>query len=71
MCRRATPGDCSAVAALRALGAILVGKTVMHELGFSTLGINPHHGAPRNPWHAGHLCGGSSSGAGAAAESAV
>jgi Asp-tRNA(Asn)/Glu-tRNA(Gln) amidotransferase A subunit family amidase len=62
-CRRSTPGDCSAVATLRSLGAILIGKTVMHELGFSPVGVNPHHGISRNPWNPGHVCGGSSSGA--------
>ncbi len=47
-------------------GAILIGRTNMTEFAFSGLGINPHYGTPRAPWNrdAGHIPGGSSSGAG-------
>ncbi|WP_395701862.1 amidase [Aquabacterium sp.] len=41
--------DCTAVARLRAAGAVLVGHTNMSEFAFSGVGINPHHGTPRNP----------------------
>jgi Asp-tRNA(Asn)/Glu-tRNA(Gln) amidotransferase A subunit family amidase len=54
------------VATLKSLGAVLVGKTQMTELGMSPLGINHKLGTPRNPWNIDHLCGGSSSGSGAA-----
>ena len=47
-------------------GAILVGKTNMHEIGIGVTGFNPHHGTPRNPYNLNHHTGGSSSGAGAA-----
>ena len=50
------------MAALKAAGAILIGKANMHELGLSTIGINPHYGLCRNPWQTQHVCGGSSSG---------
>ena len=36
--------DASCVKHLRLCGAILVGKTNMHELGAGTSGINPHYG---------------------------
>lgn len=41
--------DCPAVARLRAAGAVLMGHTNMSEFAFSGVGINPHHGTPRNP----------------------
>jgi len=50
---------------LLAAGAVIVGRTNMTEFAYSGLGINPHHGTPRNPWDrgAGRIPGGSSSGA--------
>lgn len=36
--------DACCVQRLRSCGAILVGKTNMHELGAGTSGINPHYG---------------------------
>ncbi len=50
---------------LLAAGAVIVGRTNMTEFAFSGLGLNPHHGTPRNPWDraAGRIPGGSSSGA--------
>lgn len=58
--------DAVVVARLRAAGAVIVGSTNMTEFAFSGIGINPHHGTPRNPWGrdgAGRIPGGSSSGA--------
>ena len=54
------------VCALRRQLAVFMGKTHTVELAHDGLGINPHWGAPRNPWDAQHhrLAGGSSSGAG-------
>jgi len=60
------PGaDSAVVSRLKAAGAAIVGRTNMSELGFSSLGLNPHHGTPRNPFDrgAGRIPGGSSSGA--------
>jgi len=54
--------DASTVARLRAAGAVLIGKTNMHEVGIGVTGINPHHGACRNPYDIGRVTGGSSSG---------
>jgi len=64
--RRAATEDATVVARLRAAGAILSGKTNMHELGIGVTGINPHHGAVRNPYDPVCLTGGSSSGSAAA-----
>src|SRR5262245_58317989 len=49
-------------------GAISLGKLNMHEFAYGPEGVNPHHGTPWNPWDAGthRICGGSSSGSGAA-----
>ena len=41
--------DAVAVQRLRSQGAAIVGKTNMTEFAFSGVGINPHHGTPRNP----------------------
>ncbi|VVE35238.1 Biuret hydrolase [Pandoraea communis] len=59
--------DALAVARLRQAGAVIVGRTNMTEFAFSGLGLNPHYGTPRSPWQreAGHIAGGSSSGAAA------
>jgi aspartyl-tRNA(Asn)/glutamyl-tRNA(Gln) amidotransferase subunit A len=57
--------DAAAVARLRSAGAALIGKTNMTEFAFSGVGINPHHGTPRNPADTAvaRIPGGSSSGA--------
>jgi len=57
--------DAAVVAALRRAGAVLLGKTNMHEIGIGVTGINPHHGAVRNPYNPMHVTGGSSSGSAA------
>ena len=53
------------VAAMRATGAVLLGKTNLHELGVSPIGINMHYGIIRNPHDPDHFAGGSSSGSAA------
>jgi aspartyl-tRNA(Asn)/glutamyl-tRNA(Gln) amidotransferase subunit A len=60
--------DATVVARLRAAGAIVLGKLNMHEFAFGPEGLNPHFGTPWNPWDAvtHRICGGSSSGSGAA-----
>jgi len=60
------PHDCTAVARLAAAGAITLGKLNMSELAMGPFGDNAHHGHVQNPWRAGHVSGGSSSGSGAA-----
>ena len=57
--------DATVVERLRHAGFVVVGRTNMTEFAYSGLGLNPHFGTPLNPWHrdAGHIPGGSSSGA--------
>lgn len=55
--------DATAVARLRAAGAVVLGKTVQHELGLGATGISPHETrTPRNPHDPSRVPGGSSSG---------
>ena len=58
--------DCTAVARLRAAGALLIGKANMNELGVDPCGFNAHFGTARNPYNPAHDTGGSSSGPAAA-----
>ena len=58
--------DATVVTRLRQAGALLIGKVNMHELGLGVTGINPHHGAARNPYDTARATGGSSSGSAAA-----
>jgi Asp-tRNA(Asn)/Glu-tRNA(Gln) amidotransferase A subunit family amidase len=58
--------DSTVVARMRSAGALLIGKTNMHEIGIGVTGHNPHHGTPRNPYDPGCYTGGSSSGSAAA-----
>ena len=58
--------DCLVVGRLRQAGALLAGKTNMHELGLGITGFNTHYGTVRNPYGLDNFAGGSSSGAGAA-----
>jgi Asp-tRNA(Asn)/Glu-tRNA(Gln) amidotransferase A subunit family amidase len=50
------------LARLIALGAQLAGFTEMTPLAYEPSGGNPLRRRPVNPWHADHICGGSSSG---------
>ncbi len=54
--------DADVVAAMRAAGARVVGKTNLHELCFGTTGENPWFGNPINPLDPSLVPGGSSSG---------
>jgi len=56
---------------LRAAGALLVGKTNMHEIGIATNGENVHHGRIANPYDLQRDTGGSSSGSGAAVAAGI
>jgi aspartyl-tRNA(Asn)/glutamyl-tRNA(Gln) amidotransferase subunit A len=57
--------DAPAVARLRRAGFVVIGRTNMTEFAYSGIGINPHYGTPKGAWQrrAGHVPGGSSSGA--------
>ena len=58
--------DAVVAAKLHAAGAILVGKTGLHELAFGITSTNPHFGAIHNPWDLERIPGGSSGGSAAA-----
>jgi aspartyl-tRNA(Asn)/glutamyl-tRNA(Gln) amidotransferase subunit A len=60
--------DASVVSRLAEAGAILLGKLNMHEFAYGPEGLNAHYGTTWNPWDAANhrVCGGSSSGSGAA-----
>jgi len=58
--------DAAVVRKLRQAGALLLGKTNMHEIALGVTSVNPHYGACRNPWALEHVAGGSSGGSAAA-----
>jgi aspartyl-tRNA(Asn)/glutamyl-tRNA(Gln) amidotransferase subunit A len=58
--------DALTVQKLSAAGAILLGKTNMHEIALGLTTVNPHYGACKNPWALELVPGGSSGGSGAA-----
>ncbi|WP_457630909.1 amidase [Oceanithermus sp.] len=68
---RVADHDATVVARLRAAGAVIVGKTNMHEIGINPTGYNVHHGHVRNPYDPGRDPGGSSSGSAAAVASGL
>lgn len=58
--------DAPVAARLRASGAVLIGKTNLHEFAYGVTNINPHYGPVRNPWDLRRIPGGSSGGSAAA-----
>jgi len=58
--------DAQIVSRLKAAGAIILGKTNLHEFAYGVTTNNPHYGATRNPWDTARVPGGSSGGAAAA-----
>ena len=58
--------DASVVARLKDAGAIILGKTNLHEWALGGTTINPFYGTTRNPWDLNRIAGGSSGGSGAA-----
>jgi len=63
---RTATADAPAVARLRAAGAVIVGKTNLHEYAYGYTTENPHYGPTRNPWDPTRMAGGSSGGSAAA-----
>lgn len=57
--------DAVVVERLREGGAVLLGKTNLHELAYGISNVNPHYGAVRNPWDEERISGGSSGGSAA------
>nr|ARQ20723.1 lipid body protein [Lobosphaera incisa] len=62
---RTVSQDAPMVAALRATGAMLIGKANLHEIGLGTTGMNIRWGTARNPHDPAKFTGGSSSGSAA------
>jgi aspartyl-tRNA(Asn)/glutamyl-tRNA(Gln) amidotransferase subunit A len=58
--------DATVVSKLRRAGAIVLGKTNLHEFAYGVTSENPHYGAVRNPWDTDRITGGSSGGSAAA-----
>ena len=58
--------DSAVIARLRAAGAVLLGKTALHEWAFGVSTNNAHFGPTRNPHDPARMVGGSSGGSGAA-----
>ncbi len=62
--------DAPVVTRLMAAGAIIIGKTNLHEFAMGGGDVS-YYGPPRNPWNLAHNTGGSSSGSGAAVSAAL
>jgi aspartyl-tRNA(Asn)/glutamyl-tRNA(Gln) amidotransferase subunit A len=58
--------DAVIVKQLKDAGAIVIGKTNMHELGMGTTSVDSYFGSVHNPWQQDYVAGGSSGGSAAA-----
>jgi allophanate hydrolase len=63
--------DAAAVAALRAAGAIVIGKTNLDQFATGLAGVRSPYGIPRNPLDAALIPGGSSSGSAVAVSAGI
>jgi aspartyl-tRNA(Asn)/glutamyl-tRNA(Gln) amidotransferase subunit A len=54
-----------------AAGAVIIGRTGLHEFAFGFSSENPHFGPVRNPWDTGTSAGGSSGGSAAAVAAGI
>jgi aspartyl-tRNA(Asn)/glutamyl-tRNA(Gln) amidotransferase subunit A len=63
--------DAPALVRLREAGAVLLGKTNLHEFAYGVSNVNPHYGPARNPWDRTRISGGSSGGSAVALASGV
>jgi aspartyl-tRNA(Asn)/glutamyl-tRNA(Gln) amidotransferase subunit A len=58
--------DAAVVTQLKKAGAVILGKTNMHEFAYGVTSNNPHYGPVHNPWDLSRIPGGSSGGSAAA-----
>jgi aspartyl-tRNA(Asn)/glutamyl-tRNA(Gln) amidotransferase subunit A len=58
--------DAVIVSQLKEAGAVILGKTNLHEFAYGVTTNNPHFGPTRNPWDLSRIPGGSSGGSAAA-----
>jgi aspartyl-tRNA(Asn)/glutamyl-tRNA(Gln) amidotransferase subunit A len=52
-------------------GAVLIGKTNLHEFAYGATSVNPHYGPVCNPWDLSRMSGGSSGGSAASVVAAL
>jgi aspartyl-tRNA(Asn)/glutamyl-tRNA(Gln) amidotransferase subunit A len=64
------PQNAEVVDRLLGAGAVLLGKTNLHEFAYGATNVNPHYGPVRNPWDPCRISGGSSGGSAASVISA-
>jgi len=64
--QRVPDEDATSVARLRATGAVILGKTNLHEFAYGVTTASSFLGPTRNPWDQARVPGGSSGGSGAA-----
>ena len=65
------PTDARVAAQLSQAGAVLLGKTNLHEFAYGITTENPHYGPARNPWDTNCIPGGSTGGSAAAVAAGI
>ena len=63
--------DATVITKLKEKGAIIIGKTNLHELAYGFTNENPHYGTSKNPWSIKRIAGGSSGGSAAAVSASL
>ncbi|MGH8914421.1 MAG: amidase [Acidimicrobiia bacterium] len=69
--RKQATMSATVVSRLEAAGAVIIGRTGLHEFAFGFSSENPHFGPVRNPWDLDTSPGGSSGGSGAAVAAGI